>query len=114
MLYICMIRTITLLFFLDRCHPSERCIPVFDQSNAVILPVGSDDPLVIKGECVSPCDASCTSEPQDLQCGQNGVTYYNSCYRICANKQVSIILLFCIFIIARGIIVVPHSLFSAT
>ena len=45
--------------------------------------------------------------------GQNGVTYYNSCYRICANKQVIIIIII-LHIHYRGIIVVPHSLFSAT
>ena len=47
---------------------------------------------------MSPCDVSCASEPQELQCGQNGITYYNSCYRICANKQVIIIILFTLII----------------
>ena len=61
---------------------------MFDSSYPVTLPTGSDDPLVIWGECVAPCDASCVSEAKDLQCGRDGLTYYNGCYRICANKQV--------------------------
>ena len=75
--------------FSTRCQPPEQCVPVFDQSNVVTLPViGSDDPLLIRGKCVGPCEASCASDPLDLQCGRDGLTYFNSCYRECANELV--------------------------
>ena len=64
-------------------------MPVFDSSNIVTLPVvGSSTPLLIKGQCVAPCEASCAGSAMDLQCGRNGLTYFNSCYRECANQLV--------------------------
>jgi hypothetical protein len=69
-----------------RCQPPEQCVPVFDQSSVVSLPLRSEDPLVIRGKCVAPCSASCTEQDQDLQCGRNGLTYYNTCFRECANE----------------------------
>lgn len=73
-----------------RCQSPEQCVPVFDQSNTITLPVvGSDDPLLIRGKCIAPCETSCGSDPMNLQCGRSGLTYYNSCYRECANELVS-------------------------
>jgi hypothetical protein len=69
-----------------RCQPPEQCVPVFDQSDVVTLPLSSGDPLVIRGKCVAPCGASCAGQPREPQCGRNGLTYYNSCYRECANE----------------------------
>ena len=79
---------ITFSFSLSRCQPPEQCVPVFDQSNVVSLPLRSEDPLVFRGKCVTPCGASCAEQDQDLQCGRNGLTYYNTCFRKCANELV--------------------------
>ena len=81
------------VFFDPRCESPAQCVPVFDSSQVVTLPVeGTDDVLLVRGTCVLPCATSCASEPRSPQCGRNGLTYYNSCYRECADQLVSKVL----------------------
>ena len=65
---------------------------MFSNDEVVGLPVSnSHDPHHILGRCVTPCSQDCSFGAEDLQCGADGRTYYNSCFRNCANIQVSII-----------------------
>ena len=72
-----------------RCQAPAECVPLFSNSGIVGLPVSnSDDVLRLLGRCVEPCSQDCSFGAQNLQCGTDGRTYYNSCFRNCANIQV--------------------------
>ena len=77
----------------SRCQPPAQCVPSF--SNAAIVPlptVGSTTPIRTLGRCINPCPQECGSSQQDLKCGTDGRTYFNTCYRNCANVPVSIVI----------------------
>ena len=72
-----------------RCQPSSECIPLLQNNDINSLPdANSNDPVRLLGRCVEPCSEDCSNGAQNLQCGTDGRTYYNSCYRTCANIQV--------------------------
>ena len=74
-----------------RCQAPAECIPLISASGIVGLPVSnSNDPIRVLGRCVTPCSQDCSFGAQDLQCGTDGRTYYNACFRNCANIQVSV------------------------
>ena len=73
----------------SRCQPSAECVPLFNNNDVSNLPESaSNDPLRLLGRCVEPCSEDCSNGAQNLQCGTDGHTYYNSCFRTCANIQV--------------------------
>ena len=56
----------------------------------VTLPVeGDTSPFMIMGLCVEQCEVTCATVLEDVECGVNGRTYLNSCYRTCNNVQVN-------------------------
>ena len=64
---------------------------MFENSAIVELPVeGEEDILKIMGRCVEPCEAECATQLDDIQCGTDGRTYTNSCYRTCASTSVRV------------------------
>jgi hypothetical protein len=74
-----------------RCQAPAECIPLFSNNGVVGLPVSdSNDPVRVLGRCVMPCSQDCSNGAQSLQCGTDGRTYYNACFRNCANVQVSL------------------------
>jgi len=78
-----------LLHMYSRCQPPAQCVPSF--SNAAIVPLpttGSTAPIRILGRCINPCPQECGSSQQDPKCGTDGRTYFNTCYRNCANVPV--------------------------
>ena len=73
-----------------RCQAPAECVPLFSSDGVVGLPVSdSNDPLRILGRCVAPCSQDCSNGAQSFECGIDGRTYYNACFRNCANIQVS-------------------------
>ena len=73
-----------------RCQAPAECVPLFSSDGVVGLPVSdSNDPLRILGRCVAPCSQDCSNGAQSFECGTDGRTYYNACFRNCANVQVS-------------------------
>ena len=79
------------ILYLCRCSEPAECVPVFENSAIINLPVvGDSGPLKIIGRCVEPCESRCVSDPADIQCGTDGRTYTNSCYRMCASSNVQV------------------------
>lgn len=77
-------------FLTCRCRAPAECVPEFRNSDVIGLPVSNrSEPLRLLGLCVEPCSQDCAVGAQNLQCGTDGRTYYNVCYRNCANVQVS-------------------------
>lgn len=74
-----------------RCPRTSECVPVFENDVVVDLPViGNSSPLKIEGRCVIPCETRCANEPDNVQCGTDGRTYTNSCYRTCASNTAQV------------------------
>ena len=73
-----------------RCQAPAECVPLLSNDGVVGLPVSNSNDLIrVLGRCVAPCSRDCSSGAQELQCGTDGRTYYNACFRNCANIQVN-------------------------
>ena len=91
--YLCLAE---LYYWYFRCQSPAECIPLFNNDDIAGLPMSnSNDPLHVLGRCVMPCSQDCSFGAQDLQCGTDGRTYYNACFRNCANIQVNFGLIVC-------------------
>lgn len=73
-----------------RCGAPAECVPNLESSEPVSLPVAGTGQLIrIQGVCIEPCSEDCSAVGTDYQCGTDGRTYENSCWRDCANVPVS-------------------------
>ena len=75
------------MFFFHRCLYPARCVSEFRSTTVRELPKISTT-FRERGVCISACD--CTDDV-DKQCGLDGNTYLNECYRICAEIPVSLL-----------------------
>ncbi len=76
---------------LVRCPATSECVPVLENSAVIDLPVeGDSQPIKIMGRCIEPCEARCSTDPEIVQCGTDGRTYSNPCYRMCARNNIGV------------------------
>ena len=95
--------------FFYRCPESSECVPVFENSAVIDLPVqGDTDPLKIMGRCIEPCETSCATDPENTQCGTDGRTYSNTCYRLCARNNIGV----CENLSIKGYVALLHQIFN--
>ena len=69
-----------------RCLSPATCIPEFSSTSARNLPSVNSTFLHV-GRCIDPCECDDT---ENEECGLDGNTYMNKCFRECVKVVVSI------------------------
>lgn len=68
-----------------RCKPPTVCVPEFSSYEPRNLP-STNSTYQQVGVCVDPCNCDNT---ENYECGSDGNTYKNSCFRECVKATVS-------------------------
>jgi Notch-like protein len=63
-----------------KCLPTDVCVPICSYTSSTVLPLQSST-YKIYGICTTPCDCD---DAISYECGTDGITYHNSCQRMCA------------------------------